>query len=1156
MYKNALKEDLIRVVEDLDGTVESTDTIAKLKTKIEKSSTFESDPDFVKTLIKNCIDERVSRNEREATLEKQKIELAKLQLAQLEKEVELQTAKNKALNLNPAAKVEEKQFETNIENMIKSIKTLSLPVPTRSENFNLFFQSLELAFLTKKINDEYKSEILINLLGERAHNVLLYIKKEELNDYEKLKSIVLREFQLTPRECLNSFKNAVKSSGETYIQFAARLTANFQYYCSLRKVNSFESLYDLIISDKLFETLNKETATHIGIREAEDWLRPVDLAKESAIFIFHLEADHYLERQNKNCYICGDSSHYARDCEKRFKLKESNGHIHNRKNANTLKVKSEKQNDEFAQLQYVNIFVENQPVTALIDSGCQIPVLNSSLIRVNKPSEERITLSSCFGEQRMVEVKPINISLNQHSPSLSVRTAISLTLTEEFIIHPSVYTEIKKLSHAKSDVLLSESGSSLGAYSGAYSNSIFYVANVIENSSYDLSHVKNFNIRNDLSSLIKNYKPNKIKSTKLKMNIILKDDIPVCQRARRLSCSEKLQVDDQIDDWLQQGIIKESVSDYCSPIVLCKKKDGNLRICIDYRKINSKTEKDRYPLPLIEEVLDQLQSGNFFSTIDLKNGFFHVEMEENRHIIEKGTIKPSLDKTKAVQNFPEPKNVKQVQSFLGLSGYFRKFIQNYSIIAKPLSDLLRDNTVFHFGPEQQLAFQTLRQKLSENPVLHIFKQGAKLELHTDASKFGYGAILLQQSDDNKLHPVHYFSKKTTPQEEKYSSYELEVLAVIESLKKFRNYLVGNKFKIVTDCSAFQKTMSKKQLTSKIARWALFLEDFNYEIIHRPGKQMRHVDCLSRYPVMTITYDEITTKLANCQRNDEYINSLKTLLENKQIIDFVVKNDVLYKIENDSDVLVVPQQMQTEIVKNIHSKGHLGINKTESMVKQSFYFTNVRKCVENVINNCIECILVNKKRGKGEGLLNPIPEENIPLSTYHIDFLGPLPSTNKNYNHILSIIDAFTKFVWLYPVKSTFSRDALEKLKQQEVTFGNPHRIITDKGTAFTSKEFREYCENENIQQLSITTGIPRGNGQIERIHSSLIPILSKLSIDDASKWFKFVPAVQRTLNSTISRSTQMTPFQLLTGVKMRTKQDLEILKLLEEVNRREIQRKS
>ncbi|GFT82212.1 transposon Tf2-6 polyprotein [Trichonephila clavipes] len=563
MYKNALKEDLIGVVQELDGTVESTDTIVKLKTKIENSSTFESDPDFVKTLIQNCIDERVSQNEREVTSE-QKIELAKLQLAKLEKEIELQLAKNKALSLNPAAKVEEKQFETNIENMIKSIKTLSLPVPTRSENFNLFFQSLERAFLTKKINDEYKSEILINLLGERAHNVLLYIKEEELNDYEKLKSIVLREFQLTPRECLNSFKNAVKSSGETYIQFAARLTANFQYYCSLRKVNSFESLCDLIISDKLFETLNKETATHIGIREAEDWFRPIDLAKECDIYISSRSGSHkeipitygytqdpfknrsqnfkpkskenypqYLERENKNCFICGDSSHYARDCKKRFKSKESNSHIHNRINVNTLKVESEKQNsDECANLQYVNIFVENQPVTALIDSGCQIPVLNSSLIRVQTPSEEIITLSSCFGEQRMVEVKPINISLNQHSTSLSVRTAISPTLTEEFIIHPSVYSEIEKLGHAKSDVLLSESGSSLGADCGVSFPNVS-VSSVIENSSYDLPYVKNFNTRNDLSSLVKNYKCNNIKSTKLKLSIVREkcSDIVLCKKA-------------------------------------------------------------------------------------------------------------------------------------------------------------------------------------------------------------------------------------------------------------------------------------------------------------------------------------------------------------------------------------------------------------------------------------------------------------------------------------------------------------------------------------------------------------------------------------------------------------------------------------------------
>ncbi|GFY35067.1 phosphatase and actin regulator 2 [Trichonephila clavipes] len=189
-------------------------------------------------------------------------------------------------------------------------------------------------------------------------------------------------------------------------------------------------------------------------------------------------------------------------------------------------------------LQFVNIFVENQPITALIDSGCQIPVLNSSLIRVQTPSEEIITLSSCFGEKRMVEVKPINISLNQHSPSLSVGTAISPTLTEEFIIHPSVYFEIEKLGHAKSDVLLSENESSLVLICVMFNSSAISfpnvsVSNVIEKSSYDLSHVKNFNTRNDSSSLIKDYKCNKIKITKLKLSIVREkcSDIVLCKKA-------------------------------------------------------------------------------------------------------------------------------------------------------------------------------------------------------------------------------------------------------------------------------------------------------------------------------------------------------------------------------------------------------------------------------------------------------------------------------------------------------------------------------------------------------------------------------------------------------------------------------------------------
>ena len=145
-----------------------------------------------------------------------------------------------------------------------------------------------------------------------------------------------------------------------------------------------------------------------------------------------------------------------------------------------------------------------------------------------------------------------------------------------------------------------------------------------------------------------------------------------------------------------------------------------------------------------------------------------------------------------------------------------------------------------------------------------------------------------------------------------------------------------------------------------------------------------------------------------------------------------------------------------------------------------------------------------------------------------------------------MVDAFTKFLWLFPVKSTSTKDVLSKLSVIQTTFGNPSRIITDRGTAFTSNDFHDYCKNQNIELIHITTGIPRGNGQIERMLQTVIPVLSKLSIDDPTKWFKHVEAVQRTLNITVSSSTKRSPFELLIGVPMRHKEDSHILQLLQD----------
>lgn len=191
-------------------------------------------------------------------------------------------------------------------------------------------------------------------------------------------------------------------------------------------------------------------------------------------------------------------------------------------------------------------------------------------------------------------------------------------------------------------------------------------------------------------------------------------------------------------------------------------------------------------------------------------------------IVKNGEIQPSKEKVLAVRKFPIPKNVTQVQSFLGLTGFFRKFIHKYAIIARPLTDLTKKDVKFEIGEEEHKAIETLKSILCSEPVLKLFNPEAEVtQVHTDASKLGFGAMLLQKdSEDQQLHPVYYLSWNTTPVQEKYDSYDLEALAVYKTLKKLRVYLDGLKFEIYTDCSAFKQSMDKKELIPRVAKWAL------------------------------------------------------------------------------------------------------------------------------------------------------------------------------------------------------------------------------------------------------------------------------------------------------------------------------------------------
>lgn len=235
-------------------------------------------------------------------------------------------------------------------------------------------------------------------------------------------------------------------------------------------------------------------------------------------------------------------------------------------------------------------------------------------------------------------------------------------------------------------------------------------------------------------------------------------------------------------------------------------------------------------------------------------------------------------------------------------------------------------------------------------------------------------------------------------------------------------------------------------------------------------------------------------------------------------------------------------MEHEIIRHCHeSNGHVAANKVGALLKQQYWIKDRNPKIQRVLDSC-----VNRKSGKQEGFLNSIQKYDIPLDTFHLDHLGPLPSTNKRYNHIFAIVDAFTKFIWLFPVKGTTCQETITKMQILQQTFGNPRRIITDKGTAFTANEFSNYCTTQNIEHHIITTGVPRGNGQVERLNRSIISILAKASVNEPEAWYKYVGDVQLCINGISNRSTGRTPFELMIGVKVKRKDDLNLKYIVEE----------
>lgn len=432
-----------------------------------------------------------------------------------------------------------------------------------------------------------------------------------------------------------------------------------------------------------------------------------------------------------------------------------------------------------------------------------------------------------------------------------------------------------------------------------------------------------------------------------------------------------------MQELLDNGIIRESDSPYASPILLVKKKTGDYRMCVDFRKLNAITVKDKYPLPLIDDQIDKLKGQRYFTTLDLASGYYQVPLTDEaipktafvtpdghyeflrmpfgltnapavfqrmvnkalgtlkdtiafpymddiiipsktveeglqrlrqvltalrknnltlilskctflettveylgREISEKG-VRPARRKIEAVERMGEPRTVKQVRQFVGLASYFRKFIKNFASIVELLTKLTRKDVSWQWTESQRNAVSTIKERLTTRPILAIFDPTKRTELHTDASSRGVGGMLIQKNGSDER-VVAYFSKQLTRDQQCYHSYELETMAVVFSLRHFRVYLLGIRFRVVTDCNALLTTFSRRDLLPRVARWWLEVQNFNFDIEYREGTKMAHVDALSRNPVENIEIYAIDITegdwLLSAQLQDEQLSRIRQILE--------------------------------------------------------------------------------------------------------------------------------------------------------------------------------------------------------------------------------------------------------------------------------------
>ena len=776
----------------------------------------------------------------------------------------------------------------------------------------------------------------------------------------------------------------------------------------------------------------------------------------------------------------------------------------------------------------------------------------------------------------------------------------------------------------------------------------------------------------------------------VKHEITLEDPRPFKQRYRRIPPHMYAEVADHLQQLYASGVIRPSKSPYSSPIVCGRKKNGKLRMCVDFRLLNTRTKKDNYCLPRIDEILDSLQGAKYFSKLDLKSGYYQIEMEEkdkeltafttgplgfwehNRlpfglcnspatfqrvmedcfadlnlkvlfiyiddliifsdtieehlqrlemvferlrlcglklasdkceliqteisflgFIVSSEGIKTDPEKVSKVQEWPVPKCAKDLRSFLGFASYYRRFVEGFSVLAKPLTKLLpasnsKEKTLppWEWGQSQQAAFDTLKHHLCNAPVLAFpdFQKPFRLEIHVDASGEGLGAVLCQD-EGGVVRPVAYASRSLTKAEMRYPPHKREFLGLKWGIvDKFNDYLWGApKFVVKTDNNPLTYVLTSAKLDATGHRWLAALASYNFDIQYVPGKSNGDADGLSRIPVTVNTEsiqavcNAISAPFAECmqidsdqfdasidgtafphfspseirkaQNEDEVVGVWMTALRQRKpprlnnmpqprkhgvmkrnFSKLFLQRGVMYRDTGSCYQLVLPQKLVTVACEALHDDcGHQGVEKTLSLIQRRFFWPGMTVDVADWVENCGRCV-----RFKSRPHLAPLVgiHTSEPMELVTTDFLK-VDESSGGTKYILVITDHFTRFAQAVPTRNMSARTTAEALLGFFKNFGLPRRLHSDQGANFESKVIRELCLLLGVSKSRTTPYHPMGNGACERMNQTLIRMLGTLPDSKKKSWPKHLGMLVLAYNSTPHDATGFSPYFLMFGREAR-----------------------